>query len=763
MKFKIFLVYHSHIDIGYTERQEKIAVYQADFIKQAVDFALSDAQKSRDEKNSFKFTAEGFWAVENYLKREKEKGLEKLLRAVRTGRFELTAGYLHFAELLNYKNLSRSLDYCREFCLKNGIEPPKVAVASDINGFSWGYADALIDHGAKYLITNINTHHGGAPFSRPLVPFYWTAPSGRKLLVWNGLTYHKANLLGLIPGLTPIGDPGVPGMHVEETGFIDIQDTDYAHKRIFAMVDGLRKNGYTANFLPIFGSGLYTDNSPAGDGHCELLREWNEKYGDQIEIVTSTVEEFFRYLEENWGEIPAYEGDWNDWWTDGVQSTPNETRIFRNAQRTEALIEKLDENCEIVSADEREEIVHNLILYAEHTWGHSASLSDPTKLLVAQLDARKARLAFEADVLAGKSFDKLARALGEGEFRQERPFEYTIVNPLGVRAKKQIYLPTDFWEEGRFVGRSVAVSDGEKIIPAQRTYTLRGAFVVCVVELGPHEKKTLRIEIGEETEPAAAAENRWFDVRTDKKGIREIYYRGGERIFGRENGEFCEPVYEIFRGANRADAAGFGYSARKKMHPDIVRGKLVSFRVAEEGPVFTKYVYDFAIEGSKRTGVNLYFYKELPKIVAEAEFAKELVTDPEGMYVKFPLRVRGGEWYVDKAGAIFKPGKQLPDTCCDYYPVWRGAALRGNDLLLTVNCYDTPLVTFNKIKLWEFTLKAENTGDLYSWLTNNKWETNFRTQCAGFLESRYCIAVGEGTDIGAQLEENEYDFLVLRK
>ena len=250
MKFKIFLVYHSHIDIGYTERQEKIAVYQADFIKQAVDFALSDAQKSRDEKNSFKFTAEGFWAVENYLKREKEKGLEKLLRAVRTGRFELTAGYLHFAELLNYKNLSRSLDYCREFCLKNGIEPPKVAVASDINGFSWGYADALIDHGAKYLITNINTHHGGAPFSRPLVPFYWTAPSGRKLLVWNGLTYHKANLLGLIPGLTPIGDPGVPGMHVEETGFIDIQDTDYAPKRIFATVDGLRTNGYTANFLP---------------------------------------------------------------------------------------------------------------------------------------------------------------------------------------------------------------------------------------------------------------------------------------------------------------------------------------------------------------------------------------------------------------------------------------------------------------------------------------------------------------------------------
>lgn len=33
MAFKIFLVYHSHIDIGYTERQEKMKVYQADFMR----------------------------------------------------------------------------------------------------------------------------------------------------------------------------------------------------------------------------------------------------------------------------------------------------------------------------------------------------------------------------------------------------------------------------------------------------------------------------------------------------------------------------------------------------------------------------------------------------------------------------------------------------------------------------------------------------------------------------------------------------------
>ena len=77
MKFKIFLIYHSHIDIGYTERQEKIAAYQGDFIKQAVDYVLSANQNQRNSKNKFKFTAEGFWAVEQYLEKYK-KALGKI-------------------------------------------------------------------------------------------------------------------------------------------------------------------------------------------------------------------------------------------------------------------------------------------------------------------------------------------------------------------------------------------------------------------------------------------------------------------------------------------------------------------------------------------------------------------------------------------------------------------------------------------------------------------------------------------------------------
>ena len=466
MAFKIFLIYHSHIDIGYTERQEKMKIYQADFMRQAVDCILNPV----DTRQPFEFTAEGFWAVEEYLKRYGEGGRLRLVEAVKTGKFEITAGYLHFAEILNYENLRRSVDYSMEFTRKNNLDSPKTLMLSDVNGLGWGYSQILYDAGVENVISCINTHHGGAPFGKPLVPFYWKTPKGNKLLVWNGLTYHKGNILGLIPGSAPGGDPGIPGMLPEGNGFIEVTDCDsYASKRVFAMVDALKRDGYEYDFLPIMGGALYTDNNPVDDRHCGLLDGWNEKYGDDIEIVTATLDEFFQYLKQAVPDIPTYEGDWPDWWTDGCLATPAETKIFRNAQRTQKLICKLDEGG-IVTPEEREEIANKLILYAEHTWGHSSSCSDPYKLLVQQLDLRKAKLAVDADILASTALDKLSRVLGEGEFRSERPMEYIVINPHNEDVSAVVYLPTDFWEEGSFTGKGCFVTDEEGKVYSESEY-----------------------------------------------------------------------------------------------------------------------------------------------------------------------------------------------------------------------------------------------------------------------------------------------------
>jgi hypothetical protein len=118
------------------------------------------------------------------------------------------------------------------------------------------------------------------------------------------------------------------------------------------------------------------------------------------------------------------------------------------------------------------------------------------------------------------------------------------------------------------------------------------------------------------------------------------------------------------------------------------------------------------------------------------------VTDPEGLYVLFPLQVPNGIWHLDKPGGPIRPGiDQLPGSCCDYYCLQTGAALVGKPGGIAWTTLDAPLVQVGKLRLWNYSTSIEPTGPIYSWLTNNKWDTNFRLTCGGRYEFRYVLQV----------------------
>jgi len=60
LPWTIFVVQHSHIDLGFTDRPEVIADYHRQFIDQALALALSDENRARPNEAQFKFTLEGF-------------------------------------------------------------------------------------------------------------------------------------------------------------------------------------------------------------------------------------------------------------------------------------------------------------------------------------------------------------------------------------------------------------------------------------------------------------------------------------------------------------------------------------------------------------------------------------------------------------------------------------------------------------------------------------------------------------------------------
>ena len=65
-KWTVYLIHHSHTDIGYTERQDKISRYHSDFICQAVDILNELHSGKRKEAEGFVWQCENFWQVRNF-------------------------------------------------------------------------------------------------------------------------------------------------------------------------------------------------------------------------------------------------------------------------------------------------------------------------------------------------------------------------------------------------------------------------------------------------------------------------------------------------------------------------------------------------------------------------------------------------------------------------------------------------------------------------------------------------------------------------
>ena len=119
-----------------------------------------------------------------------------------------------------------------------------------------------------------------------------------------------------------------------------------AVRRIEAYVRTLREQGYALDFAPVCLSGNMTDNAPPSLRILEFI-DLYEARGGEVTLKMATLDEFFEALEASGAEIPAYRGDWTDWWADGVGSTPADVLQYRSAARSYHMVQKLDPQGEV--------------------------------------------------------------------------------------------------------------------------------------------------------------------------------------------------------------------------------------------------------------------------------------------------------------------------------------------------------------------------------------------------------------------------------
>ena len=233
----MLLIHHSHTDIGYTQTQENIEYYHVNFIKQAIEIAESLRKENRE--NEFIWVCECFWNIEVFLKYVDESWKERLKTCIRNKSIEITGNYLNLNEMVDYDVLKNHIKKSVEFSHYVGVKIDS-AITADINGYSWGYSDALYENDIKNLFSCIHTHHGMYPLFKKQTPFYWKTPKGNKILVWNGEHYHFGNEFGIVKTAT--------GSYINRDEFVDKFNSDnrdeIGTKRLYRYLSNLEKEGY---------------------------------------------------------------------------------------------------------------------------------------------------------------------------------------------------------------------------------------------------------------------------------------------------------------------------------------------------------------------------------------------------------------------------------------------------------------------------------------------------------------------------------------
>ena len=103
---KVYIVHHSHTDVGYTDLQEQIIYNQVNNIRSVISVIKNGYQNNTFEKD-FKWNCETYYCVEQFLKTAKEQEKADFFQLIKRGNIGISATYLNFNDLVDTNMLNR--------------------------------------------------------------------------------------------------------------------------------------------------------------------------------------------------------------------------------------------------------------------------------------------------------------------------------------------------------------------------------------------------------------------------------------------------------------------------------------------------------------------------------------------------------------------------------------------------------------------------------------------------------------------------------
>jgi alpha-mannosidase len=713
----VWLLPHSHVDIGYSGLQAEVEKSHWRYFEQAIELARRSENAPPGAR--FKWNVEVLWAVDTYLRQASPARAQAFVDAVKKGWIGLQAlpaniltGVCVPEELFRMMNTTRTLSERYGFSIDT-------AMITDIPSYTWSLVPALVQNGVSALSSGPNympnLSDGGDRIGYAMKawadkPFYWLSPSGKeKLLFW-------------------MAGRGYSWFHGLNMGNFTVAN----RQPIFDYMRELENKGYPYEMVQV----RYTtggDNGPPDPKLSETVAAWNAQF-ESPRFVIATSAEMFREFERRYGDrIPAVRGDFTPYWEDGAVSTARETALNRASANRLLQAETLwaMRRAERFPAAEFAEAWRQVVLWDEHTWGAADSVSDPDGANARAQWAYKQAFALEAD--------RRSRALFERALGSTRPS--ASENFIEV-------LNTNSWEVTDIVlvpARQSAA--GDKVedergrpVPSQRLSTGELALLAeRVPGFGSRRFAVLpgaSLTSGRARASGAKLDNGSVFVALDPAdgSIRSLKWMNAGNIDLVDTAEG--------RGLN-------AYLYVPGLNPELARGvESVRITVKETGPLVASLLVESDAPGSRSLGREIRVYSGLDKVDMADLIDKAAVREKESVHIAFPFRVPLGQVRLDLGWGIIRPDiDQIAGACKDFFGIHAAADISNGRFGLTWISRDAPLAEVGRMtdesrrakgrRAWR--TEVGPTQILYSYAMNNYWHTNYKADQEGPALLRYSI------------------------
>jgi alpha-mannosidase len=776
---EIHLIHHSHTDLGFTDLASTAMALHEGYIGQAV--ALADATSDYPDTSRFRWTCESALMVQRFLGNATPQQKARFDKAVQRGQIEVAAMPDNIVGLVDGPEWAAVVRRLAPLWKKYGS---RVAMQNDINGFPWGLVPRLREQGidAVWMGCNGDTSVGLTPTPDA---WWWQGPNGQRMLVWSGTHYcfgfelfHAAEWRrGPVPSAADVWyNPPSAG----ETWNVSRENLDAAEKILHAKLASMQH--YKFPVIAFQATNMWRmDNDPPSRQIADFVKAWNE--GDRKpRLVMSTPGRFLARLRATSGHriTTVRRGDWQDWWSDGLSTTPE---LLVASQQAKRILADLPTASQLLDprqaptgvsqvAEPPETAIGNLprlapydeawydaIVFDEHTWGSFNSIAQPYHPRTAGGFAEKAIAAYRAAERA-----RLAQA--------------------AVLRQAKDYCDFSRTRRIRVLNPGTTVRSGWVAIPATAIrFACNAAQDLATGAIYPLED--VREPEWSAPDPASAP----FDLPNDVWGWQvkqRRFFLSGLRASRSQDFELVESIpressrsHGLVVGWNLADgrirslrtAGGVELIDAAAPHAlgqvvvETVQGRGQRPVLAARDPqLLAKLFRDEPVkllnarEESTRYALSLSttwehplvyrvqqrwdVLKDVPRAMLTTTIWTRETADPCGLYMAFPLAAPQAEIVYDSAGYETVFGRDsMPGTCAECLCQGAGLILRGPTASVLLATPDTPLGCVGGPMLRRRLIApyVPKNRHYYVNVTNNYWHTNFSIMKAGKLVLRHWI------------------------